>query len=524
MSYEPWQDDHATRASRHVRSSEQMTRRSAVLTLFSALLPGAGLLRTRYSRLGVILMALAVLTLVGVIGLVILAGGPVQAALRLLVQPTALLLLAGMLVLGGLLWIWSVLLTHRGTRHPTMRLRQRMVLRAWTGLLCLALALPLGTAVSYSITQRDTLLTVFGRANNAPGTTRAAPQGGADPWANAPRVNVLLLGSDAGDDREGIRTDSMILASVDTRTGDTTMISLPRNLENVPFPKDNPLHKLWPKGYNCGSKCLLNGVWTLAVENKHLFPKDDENPGLHTLQGVIQEITGLRIDYTTIIDLAGFEQLVDAMGGVTVNVTERLPVEGYVNESGRIVGVQEWMEPGVQHLDGYHALWFARSRAASDDWSRMRRQRCLVGKIIDQVNPATMLQRYPALARVARDNITTDIPAADLPAWVTLVDRIKGAQMRSLALTVLNINPGDPDFEAIRKLIDEALDPRSVSSPTTSATKSSSSSSSAKSSTSSPSKSGSSSSSGTSKSSSRSSSTSSPTPTEDTVVDLAAAC
>ena len=74
----------------------------------------------------------------------------------------------------------------------------------------------------------------------------------ADPWAGTPRVNVLLLGSDAGADRTGVRTDSMMVASINTRTGDTVLFGLPRNLQNVPFPEHDPLHKLFPQGFNCG--------------------------------------------------------------------------------------------------------------------------------------------------------------------------------------------------------------------------------------------------------------------------------
>ncbi len=111
----------------------------------------------------------------------------------------------------------------------------------------------------------------------------------------------------------------------------------------------------------------------------------------------------------------------------------------------------------MQRLDGYHALWYARSRLLSDDYSRMRRQRCLVGQIVDQVNPATMLEKYPDLARVAKENIVTDLPATDLPAWVQLVDRIKNAQIRSLPFTASNISVTRPDFAKIHVMVNQAI-------------------------------------------------------------------
>jgi hypothetical protein len=116
---------------------------------------------------------------------------------------------------------------------------------------------------------------------------------------------------------------------------------------------------------------------------------------LTTVRGVIQEITGLRLHYTTVINLDGFESLVDAMGGVTVTINEKLPIGGHLNSAGQLVGVDAWIQPGTQHLDGYHALWFARSRLASDDYNRMRRQRCLVGKILDPGQPSLDAPEVP---------------------------------------------------------------------------------------------------------------------------------
>ncbi len=413
MTLEPERGEPPPRMARHRSSPEKLTRRSAALTLLGAIVPGAGLIKTRYRRLGWLLIMFLVMGASGVAGVVLLIG-PTKAALEVAVRPRALLALSVSLIVGGLIWVATLVLTHQGTMHSTIQERQRTFLRWWTAALCLAVATPLGVVVQYSLIQRDTVSAVFSSHDTR--DDRQAPNADqADPWAGVGELNMLLIGSDAGNDRVGVRTDSMILAHIDTATGETVLFSLPRNLQNVPFPKDNPLHKIYPNGYRCGPQCLLNAVWTEAVNHARLFDDDIENPGLYTLKGVIEEVTELRIDYTTIVDLKGFEAFVDAMGGVTVNVRERLPVQGWRSRSGRLRGVEEWIEPGVQHLDGYHALWFARSRLASDDYSRMRRQRCLVGKAINQMDPATMLKRYPQLARAARENIATDIPARDLP-------------------------------------------------------------------------------------------------------------
>lgn len=470
MTHEAGQTPPIHDRARRRMQSQRATRRSVLMTLLGTVIPGAGLVGTRYRRLGwtvIAALGVAVFTVAAVVVLL----GPTSAALAVAVRPTALLVVAILAGVSGLVWILTILLTHRATLHGSMDRSQRGGLRVLTAALCLVIAVPMGTAVGYSLIQRDIVGAVFVNGGSAGTDTPDAPSRpgpGPDPWAGIPRVNMLLLGSDAGDDRIGVRTDSMMVASIDPSTGETLLFSLPRNLENVPFPKSNPLSKQFPRGYNCGPPdCLLNGVWSLAEANEKLFV-GVVNPGLTTTRGVIEEITGLRMHYTTVIDLKGFESLVDAMGGVVVTVTERLPVEGHLTSSGHLVGVREWLQPGTQRLDGYHALWFARSRATTDDYSRMRRQRCLVGKILGQVNPATMLAKYPALARVVKDNVTTDIAGEDLPAWVELVGRVQGASISSLAFTTDNISPGNPDFPKIRTMIQDALGFGRTSTPATS--------------------------------------------------------
>ncbi len=443
--------------ARRRMESRRATRRSIVLTLLGTLIPGAGLIPTRYRRLGWLVLGVLVASILVLAGM-LLVKGPTALALAVAVNSNALLIAAGVIALLTLAWLFTIVLTHRGTDDPRLDRVQRGGLRAFTAVMCLVVAVPMATAVRYSLIQRDIVGTLFGSGRDGNGAL-ARPGEGPDPWEGVARVNLLLIGSDAGDDRIGVRTDSMIVASINPQTGDSLMFSLPRNLEKVPFPKSNPLYKLWPNGYNCGSDCLLNAVWAeAAVNHKELF-KGDKNPGLTTVRGVIEQITGLRMDYTTVVDLKGFQALVDAMGGVVVTVTEDLPIGGHVASNGQLIGVTGWVHKGTQRLDGYNALWFARSRILSDDYNRMRRQRCLVGKILDQVNPATMLQKYPELAQVAKDNIQTDIPAADLPAWVDLVGRIKGASIRSLTFTDLNTKVYDPDFPKMRTMIQDAIYP-----------------------------------------------------------------
>ena len=196
--------------------------------------------------------------------------------------------------------------------------------------LCMVVAAPSAKGAQLAMVQRDLVTSVFSDSSAAPSAAGAAkPKSKAkDPWKDIPRVNLLLLGSDAGADRTGVRTDSMMVVSINTKTGDAMLVGLPRSLQNAPFPESNPLHAYWPNGFNCGSECLLNAVWNqAAVQHTDLF-KGNNNPGLTSTRDVISEITGLRIDNYVTIDMAGFQGLVNAMGGVDVNVHQRLPIGG----------------------------------------------------------------------------------------------------------------------------------------------------------------------------------------------------
>ena len=151
--------------------------------------------------------------------------------LRSLVSSGVLLAVSVTCVLVMIAWMavimWTYVATEPGGRSP----RHQIVGVVVSVALCAAVAVPLGTAADLAITQRALLGRVFA-ADPPPGPAALRP---ADPGLPQP-LNVLLLGSDAGPDRTGARTDTMIVASLDTRTAATTLFALPRNIEHAPFP------------------------------------------------------------------------------------------------------------------------------------------------------------------------------------------------------------------------------------------------------------------------------------------------
>lgn len=473
---------------RRVRDEHRGLARAFALTALGTVVPGAGLVRTRWRQIGWVLVGTFVAGLVALLAAV-LVKGPTGLALSLAARPTMLQVVAIGALVAGLIWCGSIVVTAWITHPRGITGTQGTALGAFAAAMALLVAIPMWWVQGASFATDRTLNTVFsGSSTPKPSTAISVATEAADPWRGIPRVNVLLLGSDAGVDRDGTRTDSMMVASIDTTSGNTVLFGLPRNLQRVPFPVTNPLHKLYPKGYFCPDRvaregisatCMLNGVWTEATQTHPELFTDPKNAGRETTRDVIGEILGLRIDYTVVVDLQGFQQLVDAMGGVEINVkttdviTARgwpgVPVETHFAEgSGRLLNVppltdaSKWVPLGQQHLDGYHALWYARSRVIDSlgDFGRMARQRCVASAIMRQANISGLVRNYQGILAAARNNVWSDISTDELPAFVMLFERVQSGKITSLPFTTDVIDTWKPNFAKIRTLVAAAIAPK----------------------------------------------------------------
>jgi LCP family protein required for cell wall assembly len=260
------------------------------------------------------------------------------------------------------------------------------------------------------------------------------------------RYNVLLLGGDAGPDRTGTRPDSMNLASIDEKTGQTALFSLPRNLQNIPFPPGTLAAKALPHGWSCGDTCLLNAIYTWGAAHPQYFP-GAADPGAEAMKEAVHAVTGLTVNYYVLIDLQGFRSLIDAVGGINIDVVAKTPIGGETSK------ITRWIEPGKQHLNGFHALWYARSRAYTSDYDRMARQRCVMTAMVNQLDPTTVLANFQKIASASQQVVSTDIPAGDLPQFLTLAQKAKHNQIVSVQFVPPLITPKDPDFTVIRSRV-----------------------------------------------------------------------
>ena len=112
------------------------------------------------------------------------------------------------------------------------------------------------------------------------------------------------------------------------------------------------------------------------------------------------------------VNLQGFRRLVDAVGGVTINVRDRILIGGIGS------AVTGYVKPGRRKLNGFETLWFARSRVEADDYSRMARQKRVMSAMLEQLSPSTVLTKFEKIAKASEALITTTCRRArSTPSW-----------------------------------------------------------------------------------------------------------
>ncbi|GAA3132810.1 hypothetical protein GCM10010466_24260 [Planomonospora alba] len=414
---------------------------SLAFTLGSAVLWGLGHLRAGRRTAGALLMV-SWLTVVAAAATALLTAQ--SLLLNLAVRPGWLQAFGLVVLLLGTVTAAVVVRSHQLLRPRRAGAAARRLSAAVVSLLCVLVMLPAIGVARLAYVSQDAMTSIFAAGDTpVPG----------DPWQGRDRLNVLLLGADAAPGRYGVRTDSVTVASVDTRTGDTVLFGLPRNLARVPLPP-GPARDRFPHGfageppYTPG---ILNEIWQYAEDHPEIVPGTaDGERGPALLKKAVGGVLGLDVPYYAMADMRGFAKLVDAMGGVRITVRE--PIVYGRHDEGLIT-------PGTRVLSGSEALWYGRSRTHTSDYVRMARQRCLMNAVIDQADPVTVLGGFEQIADAAVDTVSTDIPRALLPHLVDLADKVKGSPVRSIQFTPPLTDPVAPDYGLIRQKVATALNP-----------------------------------------------------------------
>ncbi len=263
----------------------------------------------------------------------------------------------------------------------------------------------------------------------------------------AQMTNILLLGGDAGPGRWGERTDSIIVVSIHKQTGRTALISVPRNLTRLMFPPGTPMADAFPDGFTD----LANAVLT------YVFGRPDmvEYYGQHGLQpepvALAQGIgysLGIEIDDYALINMQGFADVIDAVGGVTLDLAESVPLPPMPGTE-----VPPSIGPGVVDMNGAVAIAYARSRAADSDYQRMGRQRQLLAALGSQVSPNEALTGFGEVTGALQKSLRTSLSSSEFSNLITKLGD-NSAIGESVGLAPPLIQPGSPDYAAIQAIVD----------------------------------------------------------------------
>jgi LCP family protein required for cell wall assembly len=229
-----------------------------------------------------------------------------------------------------------------------------------------------------------------------------------------------------------------MVATFDTETGKSAVFGIPRNMTHAPLPEEwstafvdlekklTPWEekKQWTDDDGDGEPdqfepchCFpdqINAIYPYTRTWVETYPHEVD-PGLAALRDTLQIMLGLEIDYYAMVNMSGFVRLVDALGGVRAYVTGYVQTEVSPAREG-----EDWIEislsPGWQRLNGHQALAYVRERRSTSDYTRMKRQRCLLKAVASQADPVTIATRFSRISRAMASSVRTDIPLELLPS------------------------------------------------------------------------------------------------------------
>lgn len=440
-------------------SPDFMTRRAWWLLGANAIVPGAGSILGGNRRFGRFMLRLWLINA----GLILLAlvmwfvlRGPLLFVFTTTIGLTVLS--AWMLITAGLVVV-SFLDTLRLTRLIRVDPFARGLV-AVVAIVVMVIPVMVGFGMSSVVNQGRGLVSQLFADGNA---GLKLPSNG--------RLNILMLGGDTGADREGTRPDSISVMSFDMWTGQLVTIGVPRNLERFAFAA-GPMRERYPDVYtDCDvDVCYLNSVYTeVELVHPEYYPdavSQGSSPGIEATRDAVEGITGLEIPYYVMVDMQGFADLIDALGGVDIEVTERVGLG--INDDGSEgwEPPSHWIEPGMQHMDGEIALWYARSRYESDDFSRMQRQRQLQEAIIAKLTPSNLASRMGPVTQAITKVIRTDLPEGMAGVYADMMLKSRGQQAGRLDLVPPTVDIEDPNVELMRELVRAAIEMGPTPAPT----------------------------------------------------------
>jgi polyisoprenyl-teichoic acid--peptidoglycan teichoic acid transferase len=327
-------------------------------------------------------------------------------------------------------------------------------------------AAPHVLAAHYALVLDETLGSVFAERRMAPAGEHRASGRDARPstaeldpgrWLEEDRFSVAVLGSDAHPSRPGARLDALLVVSVDPGDGRAAVFSVERHLRDFPLPAG--LVEPWEahcEGIALGWE-LLNALYrcgdeVLVDEVARLYPGAPD-PAAAAVADALGELLGLPIEHYVMVDMRGFVTIVDALGGLELDLDGAGPGDEC-----------DWqgfdVQPSGPELDGAGVLELVRERDGTSSADRMGRQRCLLAAVAREIDVSSLLWRFGSVAGVVREHLDTSIALDELPRLIALLGHLDRDGIETVGFERPSHVSADgrPRVEEIRAAVRRTLD------------------------------------------------------------------
>lgn len=233
---------------------------------------------------------------------------------------------------------------------------------------------------------------------------------GLPQWGGKERVNILILGTDRRDEGErAVRTDTMMVASLDPVARRAVILSIPRDL--------------W---------VLIPGYGEGRINTAYFYGELNGGQGPALAKETVEANLGIPIHYYVGLDFEGFKEIVDTLGGVTIDIEAPIRDDMFPDDDYGYRTI--YIPAGRQEMDGEMLLQYVRTRHGGNDFERMRRQQQALRALAQRALDLNLLPRLPALINTAVDAISTDIQPLEILALANLGSQIglDGLEMKAI--------------------------------------------------------------------------------------------
>ena len=243
------------------------------------------------------------------------------------------------------------------------------------------------------------------------------------------KATVMIMGVDKRNDDVG-RSDTLMVATLDPDKNQAALLSIPRDTRV----------KIKGHGYD-----KINAAY--AYGDRKLS------------QQTVESLLGIKIDHYIVIDVHGFTKIIDALGGIDIDVEKRMYYEDPWDDDG---GLYIDLQPGMQHMDGKTAVTYVRYRDEEGDIGRIRRQQKFMKAVMDKLVSPTIIPRLPSIVSAMYDAVETDMSISELLSFLGTLQEAKNNGLKSEMLPgkpvyIDEISYWIPDISKIRQILANTL-------------------------------------------------------------------